>query len=156
MQELQVLGLPNVLFFDAQSQPNPQLRLQGLFPPMIYKGSWISVSATSIVKRLVGVFDRDKDNRLYTGITTDVARRISQHQAGNGAKNLRGRGPLTLHWHSAIGDRSQAQKVEYRLKQWPKRAKNNYRNIRNGLNPCLFHKIRRILYFITSNAVYSL
>ncbi len=29
MQELQVLGLPNVLFFDAQSQPNPQLRLQG-------------------------------------------------------------------------------------------------------------------------------
>ena len=57
MQELQVLGLPNVLFFDAQSQPNPQLRLQGLFPPMIYKGSWISVSTTSIVKRLVGVFD---------------------------------------------------------------------------------------------------
>ena len=66
---------------------------------------------------------RDKDNRLYTSITTDVARRISQHQAGNGAKNLRGRGPLTLHWHSAIGDRSQAQKVEYRLKQWPKARK---------------------------------
>jgi Thiol:disulfide interchange protein len=29
MQNLQVLGLPNVLFFDAQSKPNPQLRLQG-------------------------------------------------------------------------------------------------------------------------------
>ena len=29
LQELQVLGLPNVLFFDAQSQPNPQLRIQG-------------------------------------------------------------------------------------------------------------------------------
>jgi thiol:disulfide interchange protein DsbD len=29
MQELAVLGLPNVLFFDNQSQPNPQLRIQG-------------------------------------------------------------------------------------------------------------------------------
>ena len=66
---------------------------------------------------------RDKDNRLYTGITTDVARRVSQHQAGNGAKNLRGRGPLTLFWHSEIGDRSRAQKVEYHLKQWSKARK---------------------------------
>lgn len=66
---------------------------------------------------------RDKDNRLYTGITTDVARRFRQHEAGTGAKNLRGRGPLSLHWHSEIGDRSQAQKVEYCLKQWPKTRK---------------------------------
>lgn len=29
MQQLEVLGLPNVLFFDAQSKPNPQLRIQG-------------------------------------------------------------------------------------------------------------------------------
>lgn len=29
MQELAVLGLPNVLFFDKQSQPNPHLRIQG-------------------------------------------------------------------------------------------------------------------------------
>ncbi len=29
LQELGVLGLPNVLFFDKQSQPNPQLRIQG-------------------------------------------------------------------------------------------------------------------------------
>lgn len=66
---------------------------------------------------------RDKDDRLYTGITTDVERRYLQHIAGTGAKNLRGRGPLTLHWHTEIGDRSQAQKVEYRLKQWPKSRK---------------------------------
>ena len=31
---------------------------------------------------------------LYTGITTDVARRLAQHEAGQGAKALRGRGPL--------------------------------------------------------------
>lgn len=29
---------------------------------------------------------------LYTGITTDVARRLAQHQAGKGAKALRGKG----------------------------------------------------------------
>ena len=63
---------------------------------------------------------RDKDNRLYTGITTDVNRRFSEHQAGKGARNLRGRTPLTLHWSTAIGNRSQALKAEYRLKQWPK------------------------------------
>lgn len=66
---------------------------------------------------------RDKDNRLYTGITTDVQRRLAQHQAGTGARNLRGRTPLSLHWHTAIGDRSQALKAEYRLKQWPKSRK---------------------------------
>ncbi len=66
---------------------------------------------------------RDKDNRLYTGITTDVARRLQQHQAGTGARNLRGRAPLHLHWHTEIGNRSQALKAEYRLKQWPKSRK---------------------------------
>ncbi|MBB6056657.1 GIY-YIG nuclease family protein [Tolumonas osonensis] len=66
---------------------------------------------------------RDKDNRLYTGITTDVSRRFAQHQAGKGARNLRGRAPLTLHWHTEIGDHSQALKAEYRLKQWPKSRK---------------------------------
>jgi Predicted endonuclease containing a URI domain len=66
---------------------------------------------------------RDKDNRLYAGITTDVARRLVQHQAGTGARNLRGRAPLALHWHAEIGNRSQALKAEYRLKQWPKSRK---------------------------------
>ena len=32
---------------------------------------------------------RTADNRLYTGITTDVARRFMQHQSGKGAKALR-------------------------------------------------------------------
>jgi len=66
---------------------------------------------------------RDKDNRLYAGITTDVERRFLQHQSGGGAKNLRGRTPLSLFWHAQIGDRSQALKAEYRLKQWPKSRK---------------------------------
>ena len=57
---------------------------------------------------------------LYTGITTDVARRLAQHQAGKGAKALRGKGELTLAFHCPVGDRSTALKLEYRVKQLSK------------------------------------
>ena len=36
---------------------------------------------------------------LYTGITTDVTRRVNQHQSGRGARALRGKGPLDLVFH---------------------------------------------------------
>ena len=57
---------------------------------------------------------------LYTGITTDVARRLAQHQAGKGAQALRGKGELTLAFHCPVGDRSTALKLEYRVKQLSK------------------------------------
>jgi putative endonuclease len=59
---------------------------------------------------------------LYTGITTDVNRRFSEHQAGapKGARSLRGKGPLELVYHSSVGNRSQASRVEWRIKQWPR------------------------------------
>lgn len=66
---------------------------------------------------------RTADNRLYTGITTDVARRFTQHQAGKGAKALRGKGELTLVFSAPVGDRSQALRAEYRIKQLTKAQK---------------------------------
>ncbi|AKA39069.1 GIY-YIG nuclease family protein [Yersinia ruckeri] len=60
---------------------------------------------------------------LYTGITTDVLRRLAQHQAGKGAKALRGKGELTLVFHCVAGERSIALKLEYRLKQLTKMQK---------------------------------
>ena len=39
---------------------------------------------------------------LYTGITTDVARRLAQHQAGKGAGAARQR-ELTLAFHCQVG-----------------------------------------------------
>lgn len=54
---------------------------------------------------------------LYTGITTDVERRFHQHQQGTGAKALRGKGPLMLVFHCPGGDRAQASRLEYRIKQ---------------------------------------
>lgn len=66
---------------------------------------------------------RSSDNRLYTGITTDVERRFTEHQAGKGAKALRGRGTLTLAFSQLIGSRSQALRIEYQIKQLSKTQK---------------------------------
>ncbi|HEY0207605.1 GIY-YIG nuclease family protein [Acerihabitans sp.] len=54
---------------------------------------------------------------LYTGVTTDVARRLAQHQRGDGAKALRGKGPLILVYHCPAGDRGAALRWEYRIKR---------------------------------------
>jgi putative endonuclease len=59
---------------------------------------------------------------LYTGITTDVDRRLAEHQAGapKGARSLRGKGPLELVFRAPAGNRSQASRIEWRIKQWPR------------------------------------
>jgi putative endonuclease len=54
---------------------------------------------------------------LYTGITTDVNRRLQQHERGRGARSLRGKGPLTLVFHCNAGDRAAASRLEYQVKQ---------------------------------------
>ncbi|HHI3482131.1 TPA: GIY-YIG nuclease family protein [Klebsiella quasipneumoniae] len=66
---------------------------------------------------------RTADNRLYTGITTDVPRRFRQHQAGEGAKALRGKGDLQLAFSHEVGEHSLALRLEYRIKQLTKREK---------------------------------
>lgn len=63
---------------------------------------------------------RMADGRLYTGISTDVARRFTQHANGKGARALRGKGPLTLVWQQTVGSHSEALRLEYRLKRWRK------------------------------------
>ncbi|MGI9199877.1 MAG: GIY-YIG nuclease family protein [Woeseiaceae bacterium] len=60
---------------------------------------------------------RCSDGSLYTGIATDVSRRLIEHQTSpRGAKYLRGRGPLQLAYEQEIGDRGSATRVEYCLK----------------------------------------
>lgn len=59
----------------------------------------------------------------YTGISTDVAKRFAAHQAGKGAKNLKGKGPLTLIYQCEVGSRSEATKLEIKIKQLSKAQK---------------------------------
>lgn len=67
---------------------------------------------------------RTAGGALYTGITTDVERRLAEHrQGGRGARALRGRGPLTLAFVQKVPDRRQALQLEWRIKQLPKSRK---------------------------------
>ncbi len=68
---------------------------------------------------------RCRDGSLYTGITTDVARRFAEHQENNGAgaKYLRGRGPLALVFQKQLGSRSLALAVESKVKKLSKARK---------------------------------
>ena len=59
---------------------------------------------------------RCRDGSLYTGIATDVARRLAEHQENRGAKYLRGRGPLVLVFKRRVGTRGQALKIERHIK----------------------------------------
>lgn len=52
------------------------------------------------------------DGTLYTGITTDVEKRLQQHRSGRGAKYTRGRSPLTLVYREVCGSHSDALKRE--------------------------------------------
>ena len=68
---------------------------------------------------------RTAKGALYTGITTDVARRFAEHQAGapKGARSLRGKGPLELAFFAETTDRATASKLEWQIKRWPRRQK---------------------------------
>lgn len=66
---------------------------------------------------------RCRGGSLYTGIATDVERRLAEHRAGKGAKYLRGRGRLKLVYKQRIGNRGAALKIERRVKKWPKDKK---------------------------------
>lgn len=59
---------------------------------------------------------RCKDGSLYTGITTDVGKRLEAHRAGKGAKYTRGRGPLELVYREECGTHSEALKRELQVK----------------------------------------
>ena len=55
---------------------------------------------------------------LYTGIATDVQKRLEEHRAGRrGARYLRGRGPIELVFAEVAGDRVRASQLEYRVKR---------------------------------------
>lgn len=63
------------------------------------------------------------DGTLYTGITTDVEKRLNAHRAGKGAKYTRGRAPLELVYRETCGTHSQALQREWAVKQLSREEK---------------------------------
>ena len=63
------------------------------------------------------------DGTLYTGITTDPARREAAHNAGRGAGYTRARRPVRLVHLEPAADRSAALRRELAIKRLPRRLK---------------------------------
>lgn len=66
------------------------------------------------------------DGSLYTGLTTDLERRLAEHNSGSakGARYTRARRPVELVWQSVKAlDRSAAGALEYQIKQMTRQQK---------------------------------
>ncbi len=63
------------------------------------------------------------DASLYTGITTNIKRRIRAHNTGRGAKYTKGRGPVELVHMRMFSNRSDASKAESKVKKLSRKKK---------------------------------
>jgi putative endonuclease len=56
------------------------------------------------------------DGTLYCGWSTDLPRRLRQHDAGRASRYTRSRRPVELVWAVEVGGRSEALREEARVK----------------------------------------
>lgn len=64
-----------------------------------------------------------KDDSLYTGWTNDLKKRITNHNAGKGAKYTKARRPVELVYYEEFQTREEAMKREYAIKQLSRKEK---------------------------------
>lgn len=69
------------------------------------------------------------DDTLYTGITNNLDKRIEQHNRGKGAKYTRGRGPVTLIKSFRRFSKTDALKLEYKIKQLSREEKLKFQDV---------------------------
>ncbi len=78
----------------------------------------------SIPKEKVYVYMvRCKNNSLYTGWTTNLERRVKEHNKGTGSKYTKANGPVELVYFEEMNDIIEATKREYEIKQLTKKKK---------------------------------
>ncbi len=66
---------------------------------------------------------RCADGTLYAGVTTDLARRVAEHNAGRGARYTAGRRPVRPIAAWCFPDRGAAQRAESRFRRLPRARK---------------------------------
>ena len=66
---------------------------------------------------------RCSDGTLYTGYTTDLSRRMTQHNMGKAAKYTKGRGPVEIVFSDRYKSKGGALKEELRIKKMSREAK---------------------------------
>ena len=63
------------------------------------------------------------DNTIYTGCTNNLQKRIDAHNAGRGAKYTKARRPVTLLKFFPCQNKSEALRLEYKIKQMTRKQK---------------------------------
>ncbi len=63
------------------------------------------------------------DDSFYTGISTDIDRRVAKHNSGKGAKYVRTRLPVELVYSETFETHVEAIKREILIKTWPRERK---------------------------------
>lgn len=61
---------------------------------------------------------RCSDGSLYTGISTDVEKRIKRHNDGRASAYTRSHRPVVLVWTEQADSESSAKKREAEIKRW--------------------------------------
>jgi putative endonuclease len=78
---------------------------------------------------------RCADETLYTGITTDPARRLQEHngECRGGARYTRTRRPVEMIWCETAEDRAAASRREWEIKHLTRAQKQNLILIQKGI-----------------------
>jgi len=63
------------------------------------------------------------DTSLYTGITTDIPRRLKEHNAKKGAFYTKNKLPVELVYQEAMANQSEARKREVEIKKLTRKQK---------------------------------
>ena len=64
-----------------------------------------------------------RDGTLYTGVTTDIDKRLKRHNSGKGAKYTRGRRPVCLVYLERDLTEGAARRREREIKSWRRQKK---------------------------------
>jgi putative endonuclease len=81
------------------------------------------------------------DKTLYTGITTDILRRIKEHNTeAKGAKYTKSRRPVRLFYHEQFKSRQDAARREHQIKKMTRTEKQNLPNTNGQTEQIDFNK----------------
>ena len=77
------------------------------------------------------------DLSFYTGYTTNVERRVAIHNTGKGARYTRSRLPVKLLAYWSLPTKTEALRVEYRIKQLSRQKKEDLLAAAIAQNPSI-------------------
>jgi len=85
--------------------------------------SWVFSSVNISKMKWFVYIVRGKDDSLYTGITTNISRRIREHNNKTGAKSLKGKLPVKLVYQEEYTNQREAAERERNIKSWTRKYK---------------------------------